>query len=523
MPIDPLPQSTHRLSPTFLLPTQAQRLDVSLKKEALANGLSSVGNTPLGQNNDHSPMALETLDIAPVELWQRVVQYAVASHCPNLRKAHRQLNNLALVSKPLRSIVQEAESKYQFKYMLPILTSIADDLVKGKFLALIIQSGDFSERKETLLSVLSKSDLFGLLSRNMQFNLFEIVMRFRYDDESSKFKAVSYLLKGGRAWLEPGQIQQLEDIRKRIDFGKFFDAIVLPEGNPDDPRFNKYFFRLTEEIKELAATILTESEGGQLQKLFTIAKNIPGLYVTLTLEILSYAMQFLPKEVRNEFFDLTIQMGQAEVQTYQYIISTTIDIYEAVIPNTACLGADQLNILIDFILAYEGKPGYTELWCCLAYAAEHQDGRLRAKLTEAMTTRGKTDTLQGQMLRIDQLSKAQHRCLLSEILAIDDKKEKVAMLGLLGSLMKYMDKEVQTTVLEALLSIDGIVERAESLGPAAISIVALSEENGRLLLDGIRTIEQLYGKTQALRRVVNTVSKNLRRLSQGQGATLAKQ
>ena len=382
-----------------------------------------------------------------------------------------------------------------------------------------------SSNKDGWLWVLSKSDLFGLLSTQTQWALFQGVIRFPWGDESSKFKAVSYLLKTGKAWLNPVQIQQLETIRKRIDFDKLLDTIDLDFRECQRPNH-----QLIKEFAELALTILDESEGSRLQKLFTVAKIIPTNFLfsyflkIAVLEQLAHVLPFFPKEGRNAFFDLTIQIGQVEVKRSRCMPTAMIEIYQAVILNTACLGTEQLNILINFVLTYEGRPGYTELWCCLAYAAVHRDGRLHTKLTEAMTTRNKMNTLQGRMLQIDQLSREQHHCLLSEILAIDNKNEKkeereeeeekkkakAAMLGLMGSLMPHMDAEVHSALLMALSSISKTLPaQATALCRAAASIVHLSEENGRLLLNNIETSLYPDRQVSAFRTVVNTVSKNV--------------
>jgi hypothetical protein len=125
-PLSPTPQTAVSI---HVSPGQSQSLGVSQNKKILVEHFMGGGNVKPEQNDDKPPLAFATLKLAPVEIWTRIVQYTVASHCPNLQRVNQQLKNLSLVSKPLRGIVQ-AEPNYQFKYILSILTKMAEDLVK---------------------------------------------------------------------------------------------------------------------------------------------------------------------------------------------------------------------------------------------------------------------------------------------------------------------------------------------------------------------------------------------------------
>ncbi len=308
-------------------------------------------------------------------------------------------------------------------------------------------------------------------------------------------------MKAG-ASLEKGELQQLENIRHDINPEELIDEIVLcKEANGDD------IFAL--EIGALAAAILVKPVASQLQKIFTIAKNVPNrLSMRPALESLSYAIKFLSKEERNELFTLTMQIGKAEKENQQHskMGGDTILLFKAMISNAKYLHPTEVDTLIAFIMNCQGRSDYTELLCALI-DAERWNQQLNSVLIAALAERNETDTLYGRMLRIGQFLPEQRHQLVEDVLAIDDEENRAHMLGLLGGRMEHLKSEDHRVILNGILQLRSRSRRSVALRRAAASIVCLEEQNGLRLLEAIKAIDSRYGRARAVSVIQDAVIK----------------
>jgi hypothetical protein len=389
--------------------------------------------------------------------------------------------------------------EYQFLEYMPVLIKAAEELVQKGFSSI----GPSLERSfahtSSFLYMLKKlTPLLGLISPSARTEFIKMAMSFLYDSRSGELQALSYLLKRAE-YFEEGALEKLESTWREIDADKLIAEIEKMAGEKSDSITMWNFFDrdagladLVNEISALTTALFAEPVLPKLQKLFAVVKKIPNwVCKSPALEGLFQAMQLLPGKAGekecNEIFDLVMQIGAKDVKKNQ-MTPLTFNLFKTVIGATECLCAEKLEVLVHFLMDYQ-QVGHTVLLCSLADAAD-QNERLCSVLTAVIAERGETQTLNGRALRINRLSTAERRKLVSDILAypvIGNDKERVYMLDLLGRRMKHLHPEDHEGVLNAILSLPNELTQIMMLCKVAADINYLAIKNGCELLSVIET------------------------------------
>jgi hypothetical protein len=483
-----------------------------------------------GANNETSPPAngaqLASAHLFPSNLHE-TVQEVIVSY---ITHDHVDLYLLATFlrgNEDFRKCIKQ-NPKYLFlEDILPTLIKAAD-CVAVSFSRGISPASVNSKEFLILLSkitAVSGPPLLGLLPPQARSELVEVAVNFPYDNESSRFQGVSWLMKAGGC-LSPLQFQQLKDIRQNIKFNDLIYGILI-RAVTYHPR-SHYFYFIDSEFSALATAVLIRpeeksqlEEANPLQKIFEFAKSFPEWSPAIyTLQSLSRAMQGLPKPERHELFALTMKIGEIQIQRNRKMNVATIELFRIVVGKTKHLDTEELDTLIAFMMECKDKSCHAELLCSLIDAAQHLDERLGPALIAAIAEREEIRWVYSGILQIKQLSPDGLNKLARTIIGVHPGSKKAPyllerpyLLGLLASQMEYLPPANRKYVVNAVLRSHDKLTQTIALRGAAASIVCLDQKDRGRLLEAIEKISCPHELVKVLRILVGTVNKNLLSLS----------
>jgi hypothetical protein len=313
----------------------------------------------------------------PIEIKAHILKETVASEITPNHLDWWQLAALERVNKNFRSFVK-ARPEHRFKYMQPMLSSIAKDCIKNDMW--------FWDRShcwnpfltDTLVPAFAPS-LFGLIVPKKRAELVALATNIK--DKTNKFILLRRLEKE-RAYLGQCERQRLAEASKDLNADEIISATRHNEETAD--------LIFSYKIRALVSAVLTELNPNpcHLQHLFNEAKKIPRDAITPALEGLFHARRFLPEKERRDLFNLMMEVGAAEDQQTN-MPCWHMTLFNIILENTKGLDDKELLTFIDAIKNYKSNYGAKELLCCLARAAgyldvEHLDERLRDGLIEAL-------------------------------------------------------------------------------------------------------------------------------------------